>query len=276
MGAVTLSVGNLDTMIDYYHRGIGLQVLEHGTSSAALGRQGVPSLILEHKPSLKHAPASAAGLFHTAFLFPQQSELASSVFSVARNFDTSFTGSSDHLVSKALYFDDPEGNGVELYWDRPRSEWTWENGAIAMATNRLDPNVFLRENLTAEGSETVADTAASVGHVHLKVGDISTAEKFYVHTVGFEATARYGSQALFVAAGGYHHHLAMNTWQSRGAGDRTPALGLGEVSVRLPRIDDITALEQRLRDRGVATRYDGQELLFNDPWQNTVRIRVDY
>ncbi len=237
MGAVTLTVGNLDSMIDYYHRGVGLQVLSHDTSSATLGRQGIPSLVLAHKPSLTHASENAAGLFHTAFLFPQQSELASSVYSVARNFSGSFTGSSDHLVSKALYFDDPEGNGVELYWDRPRSEWNWSKGGVAMATNWLDPNAFLSENLTPEGSEAVADTAAGVGHVHLKVGDIATAEQFYVDTVGFEVTARYGTQALFVAAGGYHHHLGMNTWHSRGAGDRTPALGLGEVSVRLPSMD---------------------------------------
>ncbi|MFC4223970.1 VOC family protein [Lysinibacter cavernae] len=274
MGAVTLKVGNLDNMIDYYHRGVGLQVLSHDTASATLGRAGIPTLNLAYAPELKHAPANSAGLFHTAILFPEQSELAASVYSVARNFGQSFTGSSDHLVSKALYFDDPEGNGVELYWDRPRDEWTWRDGSVAMATEYLDPNAFLTEHLTPEGSEVVADTAASVGHVHLKVGDIATAEQFYVDTVGFEVTTRYGAQALFVAAGGYHHHLGMNTWQSKGAGDRTPALGLGEVSVALPGLDDVGALEQRLASRGVATRHDGQELLFNDPWQNTVRVRV--
>ncbi|WP_141919082.1 VOC family protein [Klugiella xanthotipulae] len=274
MGAVTLAVGDLDRMIDYYHRGVGLQVLSHDASRATLGRRGVPALTLNYTPSLKHAPAHAAGLYHTAFLFPEQSELASSVYSVARNFGTSFTGSSDHLVSKALYFDDPEGNGVELYWDRPRDEWQWHNGTVAMATEFLDPTAFLSENLTAAGSETVADTAAGVGHVHLKVGDIPTAEAFYVNTVGFEVTTRYGSQALFVAAGGYHHHLGMNTWQSRGAGDRTPALGLGEVSVRLGSADEVGALRERLTSRGVTTRDDGAELLFNDPWQNTVRVRL--
>ena len=134
-------------------------------------------------------------------------------------------------MSKALYFDDPEGNGVELYWDRPREQWGWENGRVAMATEYLDPNGFLRENLV---DPDALDGAAAVGHVHLKVGDITTAHEFYVDTVGFEVTAEYGTQALFVSAGGYHHHLAMNTWQSRGAQGRWPALGLGEVTIELP------------------------------------------
>ena len=242
-------------MTDYYARGVGLTVIGQEGDRVTLGRQGVPSVVLEHTPLLKHAPSSAAGLFHTAILFDQQADLASSVFSVARHFPSSFTGSSDHLVSKALYFDDPEGNGVELYWDRPREQWGWENGRVAMATEYLDPNGFLRENLA---DPDALDGAAAVGHVHLKVGDIGTAHQFYVDTVGFEVTAEYGTQALFVSAGGYHHHLAMNTWQSRGAQGRWPALGLGEVTIELPTADERGALGARLASRGIAVRDDGR------------------
>ncbi|MEB4614529.1 VOC family protein [Leucobacter sp. M11] len=274
MGAVTLAVHDLDAMIDFYQRGVGLAVLDQRGHTATLGRQGVPAMILNQDGSLAHAPSGAAGLYHTAFLYPQQSELASSVYSLARNFARSFTGSSDHLVSEALYFDDPEGNGVELYWDRPRDAWTWQSDRVQMATNWLDPNQFLREHLTQEGAESVADTAASVGHVHLKVGDLATARAFYVDTLGFEVTAEYGSQALFVAAGGYHHHLGMNTWESRGAAERSPALGLGEVVIDVADEDALSALAERLSARGLPHGHDGRELSFLDPWANRIRVQA--
>lgn len=272
MGAVTLAVADLDRMIDFYQRGVGLRVLDQRGHTATLGRDGVPSMILSQDGTLAHAPAGAAGLYHTAFLFPEQSELAASVYSLARQFSGSFTGSSDHLVSEALYFDDPEGNGVELYWDRPRSAWSWAEDRVAMATNWLDPNAFLREHLTEAGSLAVADTAASVGHVHLKVGDLATARAFYVDTLGFEVTAEYGSQALFVAAGGYHHHLGMNTWESRGAAERSPALGLGEVVIELGSADAVGALGERLAAAGIPAGHDGAELAFLDPWANRIRV----
>lgn len=284
MGRVTLLVEDLDRMTAYYERGVGLEILEQGPAHTVLGRGGVASLRLEHAPALKHAPRGAAGLFHTAVLFATQAELAAAVYSVATKFGQSFTGSSDHLVSKAFYFDDPEGNGVELYWDRPRDEWRWEGSRVAMATLPLDPNGFLRENLdeaganAAEGDARALDAIrggqAQVGHVHLKVGDIATAEAFYVDALGFERMTRFGDQASFIAAGRYHHHIGMNTWQSRGAGDRTPALGLGQVSILVPTTDDVLAVDERMRAHGVQTRHDGETLRFDDPWRNLVTVAV--
>lgn len=276
MGAVTLTVGNLDAMVDYYHRGIGLTVLDQIGPVATLGRAGRPVLILHQDGSLKHASPNAAGLYHTAFLFPKKSELASAVYSVAKHFPNSFTGSSDHLVSNALYFDDPEGNGVELYWDRPRNEWQWQGNHVMMATEWLDPNEFLRQNLSEAGATAIADTPASIGHVHLKVGDLQTARDFYVGTLGFEVTAEYGSQALFVAAGGYHHHLGMNTWHSRGAAERSAALGLGEVRISLGDENALGALRERLSHHRVAVADTGAELVFEDPWKNQVRVQVEH
>jgi catechol 2,3-dioxygenase len=275
MGAVTLKVGDLDAMVRYYQSGLGLTVLAMEKGRAILGRPGTPSLVLEFAPELRYAAETAAGLFHTAFLFQHESDLASAVYSLARQHPGSFTGSSDHLVSKAFYFDDPEGNGVELYWDRPREEWTWTDGRVAMDTIFLDPEEFLTQKLTHEGAVQVTDGRTEVGHVHLKVGDIPTAKRFYVDTMGFEITTAFGSQALFVSAGGYHHHLGMNTWRSRGAGDRTPALGLGEVSVQLPTADGLGALRERLHAGGVQVADDGRELVFDDPWRNLVRATVD-
>jgi catechol 2,3-dioxygenase len=272
MGAVTLKVANLDRMIAYYQLGVGLTLLAQEGDSAILGRPGKPSLILQLAPELKHASHNAAGLFHTAFLFDSKADLAASVYSVAQKYPSTFTGSSDHFVSEAFYFDDPEGNGVELYWDRDPSTWTWHGNTIEMGTVFLDPNRFLQENLTESGATAVGDSASGVGHVHLKVGDIQTAKQFYVDTVGFETTIEYGTQALFVSAGGYHHHLGMNTWQSSGAGTRTPALGLGEVSIQVPGADDLGALGERLSSRGVAFAREENELRFDDPWANLVRV----
>ena len=147
-----------------------------------------------------------------------------------------FTGSADHLVSQAFYFTDPEGNGIELYWDRARTDWSWTHGQVEMATLYLDPNTFLGDHLTEEAaSGATAGDAASVGHVHLSVGDVATARAFYVDALGFDETATLGNQAVFVSAGGYHHHMAMNVWNSRGAGPRMPALGLGRVDLSASR-----------------------------------------
>lgn len=279
MGPVTLAVSNLDQMVGFYRGGLGLQLLAENKGTATLGRQGRPVLVLDQDGTLAHAPAGAAGLYHTAFLFPEAAELASVVASVARQYPGQFQGSSDHLVSEAFYFGDPEGNGVELYIDRPRDQWQISpNGEVQMATLALDPNAFLRTHLTEAGAESISDTPAEVGHVHLKVGSIAAARQFYVDTVGFEVTFEFGSQALFVSAGGYHHHLGMNTWESRGAGERTPALGLGEVTIGLPdsevqpATDALGALSERLAARGIDRHLDGDELVFLDPWRNRVRV----
>jgi catechol 2,3-dioxygenase len=271
MGAVTLHVADLDAMTRYYTEGVGLDVIASGPGAVTVGRGTTASLVLRHAAALKHAPRAAAGLYHTAVLFDSRSALAASVYSVASKYPASFTGSSDHLVSQAFYFDDPEGNGVELYWDRPRSGWQWDGRTVRMGTLALDPNAFLQQHLRDDARPL---GLAEVGHVHLKVGDIATAHGFYVDVLGFEVTARFGEQALFVSAGGYHHHVGMNTWESRGAGPRTPALGLGQVALRLPDTEALGALGDRLRTAGIAVQDDGRELVFADPWHNAVRAAV--
>ncbi|WP_426521321.1 VOC family protein [Diaminobutyricibacter sp. McL0618] len=270
MGAVTLRVADLDRMIAYYRDGTTLSVLSQEGGIAVLGRGSTPIVILQHTPGLKHASPHDAGLYHTAILFDTQEALAAAVYSVARLAPGTFTGSADHLVSKAFYFTDPEGNGVELYWDRDRTQWSWVHGQVEMGTLYLDPNQFLTENLS-DRAEVEQLGTASVGHVHLAVGDVASARAFYVDRLGFEATASLGSQALFVSAGGYHHHMAMNTWSSRGAGPRTLALGLGQVEIRVPGSDDLGELSERMRHYGIEARDDGRSVSFDDPWANVVR-----
>jgi catechol 2,3-dioxygenase len=272
MGPVTLLVADLDAMTAYYRDAVALEVLGSEGSRVTLGRGTEPVIILEHSPELRHAGPSSAGLYHTAIVFDTERALAASVYSTARSHQGSFTGSADHLVSKAFYFNDPEGNGVELYWDRDRSQWSWVHGAIEMGSVGLDPNGFLQENLTDEVIENPVDGGARVGHVHLSVGDTQTAREFYVDRLGFEDTLEMPGQALFVSAGNYHHHMAMNVWNSRGAGRRSRTLGLGEIGIVVPTPDDLGALTERMTHFGVDTRNDGQTVSFEDPWANLIRV----
>ena len=253
MGAVTLRVADLDAMTAFYRDAVTLTVLgatphdgaarasgatvldgpagRDGAARTVLGRGSTPVVVLEHAPELRNAAPREAGLFHTAILFETEADLATAVWSVASRRPGSFTGSADHLVSKAFYFTDPEGNGIELYWDRDRTQWSWTHGQIDMATLALDPSRFVQEHLDERAVAAAASRPAGVGHVHLSVGDVDSAHRFYVEQLGFEATTRFGPQALFVSAGGYHHHMAMNTWNSAGAGRRQLALGLGLVRI---------------------------------------------
>jgi catechol 2,3-dioxygenase len=276
MGPVTLLVGDLDAMTKYYRDAVSLRVLGNAGTDVAntvtLGRGTRSVIILVHAPELKHASPHEAGLFHTAILFETEEALAAAVYSVAQKYPNTFTGSSDHLVSKAFYFTDPEGNGVELYWDRHRSAWSWTHGTLEMSTLYLDPNAFLREHLTEAAVAEPVIGGTTVGHVHLQVGDVETARRFYVHLLGFETMGELPGSALFVSAGGYHHHLAMNTWNSRGAGPRQLALGLSRIDITVPSNDDLGALTERMSHHGIQTRDDGRAISFDDPWANTITV----
>lgn len=268
MGAVTLWVANLDVMIRYYRDAVGLEVISELNGRAVLGHAQNEIVILEHKPMMKHASPHEAGLFHTAILFPSQAALAQAVYSVAQKHPGTFTGSADHLVSKAFYFNDPEGNGVELYWDRDRTEWNWVHGNIEMDTIYLDPQQFLSEHLT----ESEGQDEKRVGHVHLSVGSIPAAEDFYVKMLGFEKTLNWGGAALFVSAGGYHHHMAMNTWRSKGAGKRQLALGLGNVEIILENQDQVLETKERLDFNRLDSQFDSGTAKVEDPWGNVISI----
>ena len=275
MGPVRLLVEDLDTMLAFYRDVLALEHIGVDGDSHVLGRGGVETVTLTPARGLPRFDRSGAGLFHTAVVFDSEPGLAGAVARVAKAAPSAYTGSADHLVSKAFYFTDPEGNGIELYWDRARSDWSWVHGRVEMSTVSLDPNAFLGEHLTeaAAGGSTAGD-AASVGHVHLSVGDTASARAFYVGALGFDETAALGNQAVFVSAGGYHHHMAMNVWNSRGAGPRMPALGLGRVELALPDADALGALGERLRDHGVSVRDDGRTLAFDDPWANLLQAQI--
>ena len=274
MGTVMLKVRDLKLMTDYYQRALGLDIVAEQDGGLYLGRRRQPLVHLASAPGLAVPSRGEAGLFHTALLFEDQAALAATVATAAQYEARLFTGSADHLVSEAFYFNDPEGNGIELYWDRPREAWSWDGKNVVMDSLPLPPQHYLQRHLTEERVSGQRESGAGVGHVHLQVGDVQTAQDFYVDTLGFEKTAGWHGQALFVSAGGYHHHMAMNVWNSRGAGPRKDTLGLGEVLIEVPSGDDVGALADRLKVAGVSSHHTGLELRFEDPWRNRIRVAV--
>ena len=286
MSQVALDVADLDAMTRFYTDVLLLEPLGQDAGTVSLGRGDRELVVLRHRPDLPRGERRSAGLFHTALLHPDAETLATVLASVAMRTPELYTGSGDHLVSQAFYLDDPEGNGVELYADRPRADWSWNGDQVVMGTLWLDPNAFLAEHLTDSARdllETAPDRrpalagsdAQVVGHVHLKVGQTELAKDFYVDTLGFEVTADLPG-ALFVSAGGYHHHMAMNTWRSAGVGLRAPALGLGQVAIEVPGIGNVLDAASRLRGRGLDVALDagpdGAALSVDDPWGNQVLV----
>lgn len=274
MGRLELRVRNLGAQLAYYADGIGLTPLTDEPGAVTLGLAGVPVVRLTESKDLRPARPGAAGLFHTAVVYRDEKALAATLVSMFTKYPQTYAGSGDHLVSQAFYFTDPEGNGVELYHDRPRESWTWTHGQVAMDTLALDPARFVNDHLGGLDPATLPDATGELGHVHLSVGDIRSARDFYVSALGFEETLTFHGSALFVSAGGYHHHMAMNVWNSRGAGPRDHTLGMGVVDILVPTADELGRAVERLTFAGHSTRYDGRTLGVLDPWNNEIRLTV--
>lgn len=257
IGTVALTVRDLDSMSRFYREVIGLAPVATGPRVHKLGVGGRVLLELRHDPQAALADRGDAGLFHTAFLLPSRADLADWLLRAART-GARLDGASDHLVSEALYLTDPEGNGIEIYRDRPSEEWPLDAaGLIGMATRRLD-----LDDLAADASPRPAQgmpAGTIVGHVHLQVGDLKTAEDFLAGTIGIPVTSRYPG-ATFFGADGYHHHLGANVWNSRGAGPRPERrTGLDAITfVAAPAV--LERLEPRL------SRTDDGTLVARDPW----------
>ncbi|MBY0689080.1 VOC family protein [Microbacterium marinilacus] len=273
MDTVELLVRDLDAMTAFYRDAVTLDVLDESGPTATLGRAGVPVMALRQEKDLPGRDRTGAGLYHTAIVFEDERRLAVALASMAERAAALYEGSADHLVSQAFYFHDPEGNGLELYRDRPRDEWTVAaDGTVRMGSLPLDPGGFLRQWYEPDRAD--AGPSAAIGHVHLQVGDIPTARRFYVDVLGFDVTASMDT-ALFLSAGGYHHHIGMNTWHSAGAGPRAASLGLGDVRLVVPGREDVEALADRLRLHGVAVEDDGRSLRFGDPWGTRLVVTPD-
>ena len=216
VGAVELTVSDLARSLDYYRRAIGLETLEDGARRATLGAGDRELLVLVEEPGSRPA-AGYTGLYHFALLVPERNELAAWLAHAARDH-VPLVGLSDHYVSEALYLSDPDGHGIEIYRDRPRSHWEGQVGD-RLTTMPLDVDDLLGV-LDDPATEPFDGLPAGtvMGHVHLKVADIPSAVDFYRDLLGFDLMAQLGGLAAFLSAGGYHHRVGANTWESAGAG----------------------------------------------------------
>lgn len=216
IGEVSLTVSNLDRSLGFYTEVLGFEVVARADTDASLGAGGPSPLVkLRAREGAVPRPRRASGLYHFAILVPDRAALGRSLRRLAAR-RWPLTGASDHLVSEALYLDDPDGLGIEIYRDRPRETWTHEGGEVLMATDPLDVNDVAAEP-GADLPWTGLDVGTVIGHVHLHVPDLARAGQFYCDGLGFTPTLRRYPGALFVAAGGYHHHLGLNVWAGLGA-----------------------------------------------------------
>ncbi len=266
IGAVTLRVHDLSALTAFYRDGIGLAVIEAGAGFTTLGVDGEVLVRLEQGAT---RPTSPAGLFHIAILLPSRTDLADWLGHAAAT-RIALEGASDHLVSEALYLSDPEGNGIEIYRDRRRADWPRRDGAIKMATDRLDLEALLAEART--GNYSGMPSGTRIGHIHLRVGDTGQAESFYVGLLGFELMVRYPG-ASFMASGGYHHHIAGNVWNSHGAGLRQAGeAGLASFELVARDPSDFEAMRGRMLAAGGDETLHGA--MIADPWGNRLILRA--
>jgi catechol 2,3-dioxygenase len=275
MGTVSLTVSDLDRSRAFYEGALGLAVRELEDGDLLFGVPGEPGLVRLHgDPSAPPLDRRATGLFHLAILLPSRRDLARALARLAQA-RWPLDGVADHLVSEALYLSDPDGNGIEIYRDRPREQWRSHGGELQMATLPLDLDDLAGELSAAEEPQAAAPEGTAMGHVHLQVSDIPEAEAFYNGTLGFGVTTRGYPGALFVSAGGYHHHLGLNTWHSAGAGPAAPgAIGLRSYEVRLPDRAELDRVLGRVRAAGLATDPVATGITaVRDPSGNVVHLR---
>ncbi len=262
--SVTLGVSDLSRSADFYARALGLPLIARENGTALLGAEaGQPALVLTQIDKPTVLSPGASGLFHVAWLHPSRAALADTLRRLA-GARWPLEGASDHGVSEAIYLSDPDGLGIEVYADRPRERWArTPDGGVEMVTLPLDLEDLLAQS-TGEPTEEVA-AGTGVGHVHMKVADVGLASRFYGEDVGFDEQARLPA-AAFLGAGGYHHHIGLNSWQSAGA-PRSPdtAPGLREVLFELADEGALSGLQQRLADRGAEPLELQGGLLVGDP-----------
>ena len=268
LGAVHLTVADVDRSVAWYQRSLGLRVHRHDGAEAELG-DGTESVIVVHEDPAARPPERNAGLYHYALLYPSREELARAALRLAAT-QTPIQGASDHRTHEAIYLADPDGNGIELAADRPREAWP-----AGLGYDRGPAPLDFQALFDAVDAEPPADHVARglrMGHLHLHVGDIDAALAFYCDVIGFELQANLGT-AAFVSAGGYHHHLGVNVWNGRGAGP-APAhsTGLRSWTIQLPDAADVAAVRARAEAAGVTTEPVERGFVVRDPWQTAVTI----
>jgi catechol 2,3-dioxygenase len=279
IGAVHLTISDLRRSVRFYETHLGFTVHRRGDRSAWLGaplddaRGGGRELLVLSQCETAPRVRGTTGLYHFAILVPSRADLARSLRRLVAT-DTIMQGAADHGVSEALYLADEDGIGIEIYRDRPRDQWPIADGRLRMGADPLDLETLLDEAGRADSAAGLP-SGTVIGHVHLHVSTLDEAQKFYVDLLGFELTQRYGPSALFVAAGGYHHHIGLNTWAGVGAPPPPPgAIGLKHFEVTFPGSAAREAVVSRLNAAGVVPEPVDGGLLIRDPARNAILLRT--
>jgi catechol 2,3-dioxygenase len=270
IGAVHLTISNLDRSVRFYESHLGFQMHRREDRTAWLGA-GRSDLVVLSQCETAPRVRGTTGLYHFAILTPSRGDLARSLRRLVET-DTVLQGAADHGVSEALYLADPDGNGIEIYRDRPRAEWPYAENRLRMGADPLDLDGLIDEPAGGGGAGLAPDTV--IGHVHLHVSRLDEAERFYVGVLGFDLMQRYGPSALFVSAGGYHHHIGLNTWAGVGA----PPPPAGAIGLRFfvvevsggAALDEVAA---RVTAAGAAVDREEQALRVRDPSGNAIKFQ---
>lgn len=274
LGPTRLRVSNLQQSTDFYTRVLGMSILPDANpveNQVTLGAGSTPLLQLEALPGARRAPGRSTGLFHVAILLPSRPDLGKMILNLGRH-QYPIGGFGDHDVSEAMYLDDPDGNGLEIYRDRPRSEWQWNGSQVVMGTTMVDVQGVIESAGDPNQPFTGMPDGTTIGHIHLRVGDIPRAQAFYNGVLGFDIVAQMPS-ALFMSAGRYHHHIGANTWHSLQAPPPPAnAVGLVDFTVIVPGHDGYAALLARLDAAGIHYQRRDNAALVDDPWGNRLRI----
>jgi catechol 2,3-dioxygenase len=274
IGHVHLIVSNLERSTQFYREMIGFQILATEENIVTLTADGVASLlVLEERKDAVRKPRGTTGLYHFAILVPDRASLARSLLHLLQK-GYPLQGASDHQFSEAIYLADPDGNGIEIYADRPKEEWEkTEKGEYKGVTVPLDVNGLLAKAGDIPWAGLPSGTR--IGHIHLHVAHIHEAEEFYKDGLGFEITIRMGNHALFVSAGGYHHHIGLNTWAGVGAPQPPEnAVGLHLFSIILPNEDELKKIVEQLKNIGVTAEFVEKTALVKDPSGNQIQLKV--
>ncbi|MBL8046321.1 MAG: VOC family protein [Anaerolineales bacterium] len=266
LGPVHLNVTNLPRSVEFYQQALGFRVHRQENNTAYLGAGRTDLLTLTERPTAKRAPRTT-GLYHFAILTPSRFELAQSLHRLAET-RTPVQGFSDHLVSEAIYLGDPDGHGIEIYRDRPRTDWVDAAGNFRMGSEPLDIDGILAELGEEPPAWSGLHANTVLGHMHLHVRHVPEAVRFYRDVLGFDVMAEWNG-AAFVSAGGYHHHLGLNTWGTLNAPPPPPeSISLRSFIITLPTTADLAQVHSRVLAAGLSVEPQTNGWLVRDPSQN--------
>ncbi|WP_071460489.1 VOC family protein [Bacillus massilinigeriensis] len=262
--AVALKVTDIHRSVEFYTEVLGLKIFAREEGKVYLSADGSnPVVILEYRRGIKGKEHNRAGLYHFALLLPSRKAL-STFFKHITATGYPLHGASDHLVSEAIYLSDPDGNGIEVYCDKPVSSWNWRDGMVEMASLPLDMSALLKENSGA--GERFLSEGTVLGHIHLHVADLKASEHFYCELLGFQVVNRYGNDALFLSTGNYHHHIGLNTWNGNGVPPASEeSAGMEHFSIVLKNNEEFHRVERVFMENNVPFIKKEQSIMVKDP-----------